>query len=372
MLIDSPRWCRMSAALFVLQLLINLSAAEVFDLQDSAPWLRSKDSDVLFDRGWDAFLVADSSCVRVGARGVQSKPSHWAPRALDPNKWASVACVPGSRGGLCETERGVAFPTRDRVLAPSYDPSWAWGGLACSRASDGRVLVSKSLNYDLSACDALDGGGDIVLCGRTLSFARTALPDWSYWAVCLIAVYSVRSLSYLVAQRVDSGKVERMLWEDAVTVAACLAVLPLALAPDGDAWCVTHEESLFFISTCAYMGVYGCLFVVYALEGGGPDPPVYNLIAATLQVIASRLYVGAETPYNPVVMWAIGTRGLVKLRSERVTTLRVGLSALADSLMLSLMCVLSFEHSPYYLVAVFTLSLATSDAIARDSNADAN
>lgn len=347
-------------------LLLQLAAAEVFDLQDSAPWLRSGNSEVLFDRGWDAFLVADSSCVRVGARGIQSKPSHWAPRALDQGKWASRVCVPGAGGGLCETERGVAFPSRDRVLAPSYDPASSWGGLSCSRASDGRVLSPGSRAYDLSACDVLDGGGDVVLCGRTLSFARTALSDWCYWAVCFIAVYSVRSLSYLVAQRVETGSSRRQLWEDSLAVAACLAVLPLTLVPDGDAWFVTDEEVLFFSACCSYVGLYGLLFAVYAYEGGGPDPPVYNLIAATLQVIASRLYVGAETPYNPVVMWAIGTRGLVKLRSARITSLRVGLSALADSLLLSLMCALSFEHSPHYLVAVFALSLATSDAMSRE------
>jgi hypothetical protein len=226
------------------------------------------------------------------------------------------------------------------------------------------LLVPGAGSYDLSACDVLDGGGDAVLCGRVLHFARTSLADWAYWAMCLIAVYAVRSLSYLVVQKVDSKSTNhRKLWEDALTVCACLAVLPMALAPYGDAWFVTHEEAFFFAVSCTYVGLYACLFAAYAYEGGGPDPPIYNLIAGTLQVIASRLYLGAETPYNPVVIWAIGTRALVKLRSERAESLRVSLSALTDSLFLSLMCVLSFEHSPYYLVAVFTLSMATSDAM---------
>lgn len=357
-----------------------LCSAEVFDLDDSAPWLRSRGSVVLFDRGWDAFVVADSSCVRVSSRGVQSKPSHWTPRELPGGKWASAACAPGSGGGLCEVGvssscapgfgsplcrpwRGVVFPSSDRGVPPSFDPSSSWGGLSCSRAADGRLLVPGGGYYDLSACDVLDGGGDVVLCGRALSFARTAVADWCYWALCLIAVYAVRSLSYLVAQRVERGKSKRPLWEDAMTVVACLVALPLCLAPDGDAWFITREEAFFFAVTCSYVGLYACLFAAYAYEGGGLDPPIYNLIAATLQVIACRLYLGAETPYNPVVMWAVGTRALVKLRSPHITSLRVGLSALADSLLLSLMCVLSFEHSPHYLVAVFTLSLATSDAM---------
>lgn len=351
----------MNACKAVLALLARSAVCEVFDLDDSAPWLRSRGSYVQFDRGWDAFVVADSSCVRVSARGVQSKPSHWTPRRPFPAGWATQSCQPGA--GLCDTGRGVAFPAPSDGSRPSYDAKSAWGGLGCSRASDGRWLVPGGGAYDLSACDVLDGGGDAVLCGRTLAFARTALPDWAYWAACLIAVYAVRSLSYLVARRVEKDKAQRQPWEDALTVSACLAVLPLALAPDGDAWFVTQEEAFFFGVTCSYVGLYALLYLAYALEGGGDDPPVYNLIAGTLQLIASRLYLGAETPYNPVVIWAVATRALVKLRSARISGLRVGLSALADSLMLSLLCVLSFEHDPHYLVALFALAMATSDAM---------
>jgi hypothetical protein len=338
--------------------------AEVFDLDDSVPWLRSKGREVAFNRGWDAFLVADSSCVRVNARGVQAKPSHWVPRELPASKWTSKRCLPGDEGGLCDTGFGVAFPDSQRGRPPAYDAAAAWGGLSCSRASDMRWLYPGGGVYDMSACDVLDGGGDAVLCGRTLSYARTALPDWAYWAACLVAVYAVRSLSYLVAERVEhKGGLHRTVWDDILTVGACLSVLPLALAPDGDAYFVTHEEAFLFVASCVYMGVYACLFAAYAFEGGDSDPPVYNLIAATLQVIAQRLYLGAETPYNPVVIWAIGTRALVKLRSPRITSLRIGLSTLADSLFLSLMCVLSFEHNPYYLVATLAVAMATSDVM---------
>lgn len=350
---------------FLCMIMLTCTHCEVFDLADAVPWLTVNNARVTFDRGWDAFVVADSSCVRVSARGIQSKPSHWTPRALDAGKWASVSCEPGSSGGLCETlDGGVVFPAADRGFLPVYDAAAAWGRMACTRSVDGRVLFPGGGSYDVSACDVLDDGGDVVLCGRTISFARTALPDWAYWTVCLIAVYAVRSLSYLVAQRVEGGdKHERHMWEDLLTVAACLAVLPITLAPDGDAWFVTHEEAFFFLSSCVYVGIYAVLFAVYLYEGGGADPPIYNLIAATLQVIACRLYNGAETPYNPVVIWAIATRALVKMRSQRIALLRVGLSTLADSLYLSLMCVIGFEHSAYYLVALFTLAMATSDAL---------
>lgn len=345
------------------------SLGELFDLDDAVPWLRTGGSEIAFDAGWDAFVVVDSSCVRVNARGVQAKPSHWTPRTAGAlgGPWSSRACMPGAGGGLCETGTGVVFPARSRGSPPLYNAGSAWGGLACSRASDGRWL-DPEYGYDVSACDVLDAGGDVAFCGRTLFFGRSALPDASYWAMCLISVFVVRSLSYLVVRKVsDSSPPDRApgktVWGDALTMAACLAVLPLALAPDGDAWFVTEEESFFFVVACAYMGVYAALFAIYAWAEGDGDPPVYNLIAATLQVVASRLYLSAETPYNPVILWAIGTRALVKLRSAKIARLRVALSALADSILLSLMCVLGFAHSPYYLVAIFTLSMATSDTL---------
>lgn len=346
-------WCALTFA--------AACSAEIFDLDNAVPWLTSAGAEVHFDRGWDAFVVADSSCVRLNARGVQAKPSHWAPRAL-PSAWRSRQCVPGPLGGLCELPDGsAAFPSRSIGRPPLYNASRAWGGLLCSRASDGRVMDPQH-GYDLSACDVLDGGGDVVLCGRTLSFARTALPDWAYWALCLIAVFAVRSLSYLVVHRVEEQAAPRGWWEDALTVLACVVALPLVLAPDGDAWFVTQEEALFFAVLCAYVAGYAVLYVGFALSGGGNDPPIYNLIAATLQVIACRLYLSAETPYNPVIIWAVATRGLVKLRSRKASAV-VSVSALADSLVLSLMCVLGFEHDPLYLVAIFSLAMATSDAL---------
>ena len=71
-------------------------SGELFDLDDSVPWLKSKGANVVFDSGWDALVVADSACVRVNSRGVQTKPSHW--EALSPSAlagaWAHKTCMP--------------------------------------------------------------------------------------------------------------------------------------------------------------------------------------------------------------------------------------------------------------------------------------
>ena len=342
--------------------LLATGRAEVFNLDDAAPWVASNGATVRWTEGWDALTVADSACVRVNARGVFAKPSHWTPRALEGLGWARADCLPGAPGALCTSARGALFPTAAR---PAFNASAAWPGLGCARAADGRVLDPGRPGYDVSACDVLDGGGDAGVCGRAAWTRRTAVAEWVYWALCLLAVLLVRALSYLVVRRIQPpGAPEPcpppLAGPDALTVGACVAALPLVLIPDGDAGFVTVEERFFFLFLCGYVAAYTLLFAQYAHQGGQGEPPIYNLIAATLQAIASRLYAGVETPYNPILIWAVMTRALVKLRRgfDPVASTTV----LVDSLLLALMCVLGFPYPPLYLVAVACAALTTADA----------
>ena len=308
---------------------------------------------VRWDGGWDALVVADSSCVRVNARGVFAKPSHWTPRNLSGSGWTETECVP-SGDSLCVTSEGAVFPSG----VPRYNASRAWGHGVCARGGDGRILDAGH-GYDLSACDVLDSGGDAVVCGRTASFRRTAMGNVPYWLMCVLAVYMVRSLSYSIVHRIQP---QTAGGDGVMTAGACLLVLPLALAPEGDICSVTVEEQLFFGAMCCYAVLYGVLFWVYrAMHAADApaDPPIYNLIAGTLQVIACRLYCGAETPYNPVLIWAVGTRAMVKLMSEFDETTSV--TTFVDSLVLSLMCMMGFGGSPLYLAGLFAVALAAAD-----------
>ena len=358
----------MSKIIRVLNLLascfLSCVRCEVFDLSDEVPWLVVGGKRVSFSSGWDSFVVADSSCIRVNSRGVYAKPSHWRPRELSKSQWATIPCAPGSAGGLCHTGSGVVFPHTQ----PLYNASASWGGMRCSRPQDGRLLNS-AYGYDVSACDVLDDGGDAVFCGRSLSYARTGLVEGVYWALCLLAVYIVRSLSYLVVTRLSSSDSHESFWVDFRTVLACFAVLPLSLIPLGDSGFVTEEEVLFYDFLCVYCVLYFILFALHTILGKSSDPPIYNLIAATLQIIACRLYLSAETPYNPVIVWAVATRAFTKLRSRAWGEFVLGASTVADSCLLALMCVIAFDHNKLYLVVVASLSLATSDTLFYDSSA---
>jgi len=369
----------------------SMCRCEIFDLDDSVPWLTVAHNRVRFSAGWDAFVVADSACVRVNARGVYAKPSHWSERGL-ASPWVASACLPSARGCLCETERGLVFPEE---AVPLYNASRAMGSLSCSRSNDGRVL-DPAYGYDVSACDVLDGGGDAVLCGRKIYFYSTGLNEIVYWVLCLIAVFIVRSLSYLVLkditkQRItnEGGACEHETSSNCVgeedkasntgiralkngwnknkshyaTVVACAAVLPLTLVPDGDSIFITVEEALFFDAVCCYSAMYMALFCVCAFTGSMDNPPMYNLIAASLQIIACRLYSSADTPYSVVLIWAVATRAISKMRSQHWGHWVVTWTTMADALLLSLMSAVSFPHERLYLVPIFTLAVATSDAM---------
>jgi hypothetical protein len=350
-----------AARLLCLLSFLMCASGAVFDLENSAPYLRVGQSHVRFSSGWDAFVVADGSCTRVNSRGVYSKPSHWAPRDLG-QPWVSLECVPGLRGALCELRGGLAFPEPD--VQPRYHAERAPAGLGCSRSEDGRVL-DAGYGYDVTACDVLDQGGDVVYCGRTLSAASTDLHHAVYWVLSFVAVFVVRSLSYLVLNSVGrpSSQPPSTLW----TVLACLLVLPLVLVPHGDTLFVTVEEALFFGAVCGYLCLYAALYFVctYLLsdEAAPVNPPIYNMIAAALQLIACRLYLSAETPYNPVIVWGVGARALVKMRTAEAWGWVNGVTTLADALVLSLMCAIGLGVDRYYLVAIFTLSMAAADAM---------
>lgn len=294
------------------------------------------------------------------------KPSHWTQADLAGIGWTSIQCE-ASPHALCDTGRGLCFPLPEK--SPGYNPLTAWGGLGCSRADDGRTLIASSDVYDVSSCDALDDGGDLVFCNGALAFARTDLSPWAYWSVCLLAVYIVRALSYLVLRRVEradaedqGGAAPARLAEDDRTVAASACCVAVVLASGWGRAFVTQEEAVAagatLVYVLAYMGTWACARWARADLA---DPPIYNLISGTLLLVATRLYAGTETPYNAALIWAIAARIGTKLRSRAcVATL---ITTPLDALVLSLLCTLGFGFDPLLLVGILTASFAVGDMI---------
>ena len=142
-------------------------------------------------------------------------------------------------------------------------------------------------------------------------------------------------------------------WRSQVPILLASAIISLLVLREGDALYVTEEDLGFYVATAIYTLGYLGYHVWAALEWrrlGGAEPPVFNLAAGAIQLAAVRLYANAETPYNPVVLLIVGARALAKLRTPGRAH---ALTALADSVYLSLACLWGFLPDPTYLVAVF-------------------
>jgi hypothetical protein len=237
-------------------------------------------------------------------------------------------------------------------------------GLGCSN-SRGKVVTAERV-YDVSACDVLDAGGDYVLAGDVLySSFETSLPVWAYWTVCALAVFLVRCLSKYVLASLTKGSGKPVEHPDPLlSILACGAATAL-VAMQGDFMYATEEDLIFYWFTVLYICAYGALFLGARLaalvRGAEGDPPFYNLLAGVMQLAAVRLYCGAETPYNPPLLFVVATRVFVKSR-RGCDPLRA-VTLLLDSLMLGLGCTWGFSPQPQYLIALFAAAFAASDVL---------
>ena len=300
--------------------------------------------------------------------------------------WKAKQCEPTS-GSLCAHGNWTVFPVEPSV--PSYNPMYTLNGedwIGCTRENDGRVLEAGLNTYDMSSCDVLDGGWDVLLVDHTLAFKNTAVDTWIYWTLCLLVIYIVRSLSYLVVLRLHPAEDQKAcgargkamnavkmkgawggvpavdVWTrstNARTAGACLLTWVLCVLPVWNTVYVTVEEQLFFLGVSMYVLFYA---IMWYMSTHTEDPPLYNMVVATVLLAVTRLYTGAETPYTPVLMWAVGTRTLMKLRNTYWSRI-VATTVMLDSFLLSLLAVLGFEYSHLYLILIGALALIASDVL---------
>ena len=337
----------------------------LFQLDDSRPLLVHNGQPVQWHTGSAPWWVLTSSMVRINRRGVTFKPHTWRERKdmASLTEWEHEQCFP-SAFGLCYTATSVAFPSQQR---PVVNEGLDW---LCGSAETSRAVTNES-RYDHSACDVLDARTDYVLLDNTLYSSRsTDLPDWIYWIVCVIIVYLVRCLSRYVLSSLKKDEAKDEDPNPVLCVTACAAAAWLVTS-QGNYVYVTEEAILFNQFSIFYVAAYATLFtgnrIFHTLKLGlkahatWRDPPFYNLLAGTMLLVASRLYCGPETPYNPPLIFIISVRIAVKSRrgSDPLRTLTL----LLDAFMVSLICTMGFSPHSRYLIALFCASFAASDAL---------
>ena len=324
-------------------------------LQDARPLLASGDAAILeWWAGGGAFTLASAGAVRINFRGIHVHPPSMRLRALG-GAWTGVPCNV-SASALCCSDVGCVLPWAAPRLPEARDAVEAgWDKLWCSDAK-GKVLVSLGV-YDISACDIIDEGLDLLYTQGELYHRYTAMPLWRYWACVGLAIVLVRALSYNVQGlwNSNSADVTRPQWP---ALASALARLALLLPFDGDSVYVTCADQTFFWGSVAYVGYY----LVAHGHSSGPRP-VYNVIVAALQLLATRIYASAETPYNLVLLGMLACRVWTKVLTPRLH----GGGLVVDSLYLSLCVELAYSGTREAMVGVIGVAFVAARLL-RDEN----
>jgi len=182
----------------------------------------------------------------------------------------------------------------------------------------------------------------------------------------VLAVFLVRCLSKYVLASLTRESGKPVEYPDPLLSILACGVATVLVAMQGDFMYVTEEDLIFYWFTVLYICAYGALFLGARLaalvrNSTGRDPPFYNLLAGVMQLAAVRLYCGAETPYNPPLVFIVATRVFVK--SRRGCDALRAVTLLLDSLMLGLGCTWGFSPQPQYLVALFAAAFAASDVL---------
>ena len=321
--------------------------AGLYSLQDARPVLSSEDLPLHWWDGGPAFILASAGATRLNFRGLYTYPPEAlvrGERELAAAGWHGVACNV-SAWALCSSDVGHALPagrprTPERSALVETD---GWADLGCAD-SLGKVLVGEGV-YDLSACDVLDEGVDLLYTPGKLYHRHGALPLWKYWLCVVLAIVLVRSLSHNVKGLWAPDSTAEPRHQQRPALAAALVLVGLAVA-DGDGAYVTVADQAFFWGTILYIAAYLGMHVAHRARG----TPVFNVIVATLQLAAMRFYTAAETPYNLVLIGMLACRGWTKLLLARQRT--HGLSLMLDAVYLSLCIELAFNGTRELLVAV--------------------
>lgn len=360
--------CVGGVSIFFFLLLFPPCHGTIFQIDSVYPFITVNGVSVQWHSGAAAQWAMSSLLVRIHPKGIMFKRQGWHTRDLTRLGWKSVSCTPSAHG-LCQSDGSVFFPSSQ---FPEIDEVRAW---ECSSSQTGRVLTNAS-RYDMSACDVLDSQGDYVYTANVMSRLNTALPSWIYWTICILAVFLVRCLSrYILSSLKDpNDRTEKDIPNPWISMAVS-SVCTLLVISQGDTSFVTHEDLIVYWFTVFYISVYTGLFLGARIANRlakvtVKDPPFYNLIAGVLQLIASRLYSGAETPYNPPILFIIAVRALTKSRRE--TAFLRGVTLICDACMLALMSVMGFTPDPHYLVALLVGSAAWADLLVRDRNKSAD
>lgn len=299
----------MSPCFLFLALLSRHALASIYSLQE-------QQSSSLFDtdgkllawwEGGPAFSLASSSAVRVNFRGLYTYPPKAIVRDLPSLGWHRVACNT-SAWALCSSGVGQAFPFDNPRMPEKQElvVTDGWNDLGCANSKH-KILVSVGV-YDLSSCDVFGEGLDTVFASNQLYHRHNTMEVWQYWILVVLSIVLVRFFSYNIQHLwlppSSNPQDIKPQWQALL----CCCVIIVVVLTDGDPHFVTSADLVFFWSNIAYILFYLAIHGRHYFFKKDEDIPVYNVLVSTLQLVASRFYAAAETPYNLVLIGILATR----------------------------------------------------------------
>lgn len=337
----------------ILVILPVLVTSRLYTLDDNKPYISSDSSKVNFFEGGGAFLLHSNVAVRFTYRGIQSitygnsiiPGSSWI--KLDCNISAFSACA-YSHGHLFSSERPhVGY---HRLILPQ---------LQCVK-SQGKEIVLDPM-YDISACDILEESYDVIYTQNTMYIQLNYMSTWEYWALVIGSIYLVRSISLNIMSKYNGTPLSNQSY--ILLVATVLVILVLK---DGDRFQVTANDILFYWVNMVYIGLYMCYHMyhwakhyIFHLESTA-QPMIFNASAACLQLVASRLYSSAETPYTVVILALVSSRVWEKEMSLNISH---KLTGMLDCCFVSLLITVGFTYNTFYLIPLFMSSWMVAQMI---------
>lgn len=331
--------------------MVGTCESALFAIEDARPNLASADTEVKVLQWWGggpAYLLASARAVRINFRGVHTYSRSARIREIKGiSGWRGSACNV-SAWAMCASESGQVLPwANPRMPETQASVPVDWLRTECGN-TQGKVLVSEGV-YDITACDILDEGLDIVYSEGMLFHARTALPIWRYWVCVTLTIVLVRALSYNVRglwSGDDKSKPTDTTKSRAITLGASIALVLLVLI-DLDHVYITQADQVYFWSSVFYVGCYSVMHGAVTLQTGTANhhQPVFNVIVGALLVFAIRLYTSAETPYNLLLTGMLACRTWTKLLMTPQQRVEHSPSLLLDSLFVSLCVELGSNNS---------------------------
>lgn len=338
------------------------ASGKIYSLEDSKPYLMNEGKTIGFHEGGAAFLIASSDGFRIGYRGMRVVQEGDVRETVLHEGWNFWHCNV-SAFSLCESVLGHVFPLSDVIRVGNDTESFA------CKDSSGKSITAEKKVYDFSACDVIAESYDIVYVNSHLGVyvRKCGLPLGIYWVLIVICIYLVRHMSISVLEKVqESGSTSKHSTDSHYVTLAVVTACIICLCVVDSAVFIFEHDYVFWVLSMAYAWAYLVFHICFTFyfecfEGTlHGQPRIFNLAMVCIQLIITRLYGGAETPYTAVCVGVLGMRLWDKMLSTKFYN---SITGLIDSLYISVLITWGYTDDYEFLFILFFLAKFARDKV---------